>query len=147
MQNLLKPEDEQEIQRYVTTSPYATLLKEYTSWVNFSIGDVLVKVDNLSDGEFVQVSHSCPVPKKYKIVHIDTVGIPWVKQISVRGGLGKKVKPLIEMQPTRYSFEIDPAKFEADMLGYRYDPRIEYKRMRDVNPNYGKQEHEESNDS
>ena len=78
------------------------------------------------------------VPKKFKIVYVDEFNIPWVKQISVRGGLGNKLYTLLSFQPTRFKFEIDPEKLDAELLGFKYDPRAEYKRMRDSNPKYGK---------
>jgi len=138
MNRLVKSSDLKEIESYLTYSDTAATIREFISWNGFAVGDVLIQIDTRQEDEIVQVSKNCPVPRKHKIVHIDELGIPWVKQVSVRGGLGKSIKPLIEISPMRYRFEIDPLRFEAEMLGFKYDPRIEYKRMRENNPCYGK---------
>ena len=139
MEKALKPIDEQEIKRHLDHHPHASMLREFLSWKHFSVGDVLIQIDRDHDNRVTQVSEVCKVPRKFKVLYIDELGVPWVKHVSVRGGLGRKIRPLTDMMPTRYTFEIDPEKFEAEMFGYRYDPRIEYKRMRDVNPDYGKE--------
>lgn len=137
MKKLLKPSDEATIEQWHTHDSLALILRAVKEWSDFEIGEVLVKRD-LSNNNLVEVSGQCRIPKKWKIVHIDDLGIPWIKVVSVRGGLGNKLEPMTKFQPNRFRFEIDPEKLDALLLGVRYDPRIEYKRMRDANPNYGK---------
>ena len=137
MNKLLKQSDIDEIKRWHDNDHMAKLLSELKDWADFEVEDVLVKRD-LANGNLVEVSGTCKVPRKYKIVSMDDLGIPWVKQVSVRGGLGNKLYPLLHFTPTRFKFEIDPEKLDAIILGHKYDPRIEYKRMRDNNPKYGR---------
>jgi hypothetical protein len=59
-----------------------------------------------------------------------------VKQLSVRGGLGNKMYCLMNYV-NNYRWEVDPEQVDAILLGYRYDPRAEYRRMRDENSEYG----------
>ena len=135
----LKDEDKTVIINNMASSHLYKLIKEYNSW-NFEIGDILVRYSLSAEGnksiEFV--GSNCQVPKKYKILYIDDAGIPWTKQVSVRGGLGKKIRPLTNIADGyRWTMEIDPEQIDSIILGYKYDPRIEYRRMRDKNPEYG----------
>lgn len=135
----LKDEDKAAIIHNIATSHLYKLIVEYNSW-NFEVGDVLVRYAiSADDNRSVEyVSSSCKVPKKYKIIYIDDAGIPWTKQVSVRGGLGKKVRPLTNIADGyRWTMAIDPEQIDAIILGYKYDPRIEYKKMRDREPGYG----------
>lgn len=138
MKKLLKPADEELMKRWMDQEPIAQVLKELKHFNDISIGEVLVKRD-MTNGQVVLVSGTCPVPKKYRVVAIDELGVPWIKQISMRGGLGTKIYPLTHFTPTRFKFEIDPERLDAELLGIKYDCRIEYKRMRDANPKYGKE--------
>jgi hypothetical protein len=88
------------------------------------------------------VSDVCQVPKKYRVVFIDALGVPWVKQLSVRGGLGNRMYCLATVDPGRYHYMVDPEQLEAILLGYKYDSRREYKQMRSQNPNYGRDKNE-----
>jgi hypothetical protein len=135
---LIKPSDIKTIERFHEHDYLALALKSIKEWKDIDIGEVLVQRD-LSNKKLVQVSGTCKVPRKYKVVYKCELGIPWVKQISVRGGLGVKLYPLTHFLPHRYIFEIDPEKIDSMLLGNKYDPRIEYKRMRDSDPEYGKE--------
>lgn len=134
----MKPDDIRNIEKFVKEHPTGRLLSEMKNW-NFQVGDVIVRNINGLDGSISidNVSDTCDVPKKYKVMAIDSVGVPWVKQLSVRGGLGEKIYCLATIDSVRYSYHVDPEQLEASLLGYQYDPRIEYKRMRASNPNYG----------
>jgi hypothetical protein len=133
----LKPDELQEIERFKTHHPQGKMLAEYLNW-KFQIDDVLIRyhVDSNGAKSLDMVSDDCQVPKKFRVVKIDDLGIPWVKQLSVRGGLGNKLYCLMNYAG-RFSWIVDPEQIDAMLLGYRYDPRIEYKRMRDGNPEYG----------
>jgi len=138
----LKEEDKAVIINHIASSHLYKLIKEYDTW-NFEIGDVLVRYSLAADGgkSIEYVGSSCQVPKKYKVLYIDDAGIPWTKQVSVRGGLGKKIRPLVNLADGyRYTMEVDPEQIDAIILGYKYDPRIEYKRMRDRDPEYGRKD-------
>lgn len=137
MNKTLKQSDLNTIKRWLENEPIAQIFKAVKDLSGLNVGDIFVKRD-LSNNEIVKISGMCKVPRKYKVVYVDEYGIPWFKQVSVRGGLGDKIYPLTHFNPTRFQFELDPEKLDADLLGTKYDPRIEYKRMRDANPNYGK---------
>jgi len=135
----LKPKELEDIKSFLASNPIAQLLREFSNW-SFEVGDVLVKYKILSASQtknIENVSQACPIPKKYRIVHIDDLGIPWVKQISVRGGLGNKLYCILNYSQPNTVWEIDPEQIEALLLGYKYDPRAEYKRMRTEDPSYG----------
>lgn len=134
----IKPEELKEIEHFANNHPTGRLLTEMKSW-NFQTGDVLIRHIKASDGTRAVdvVSDSCPVPKKYRVIYIDSLGLPWIKQLSVRGGLGEKIYCLATVDANRYSYQVDPEQLEAILLGYKYDPRVEYKRMRTENPHYG----------
>lgn len=136
--NNLKPKDIEDIKKFHLQSPQSKIVKEYLSW-KFNIGDVLVRTaTTFNNNETIidKVSESCPVPKKFRVLYIDELGIPWVKQLSVRGGLGNKMYCLMNYV-NNYSWKIDPEQIDAVLLGYKYDPRAEYRRMRNENSEYG----------
>lgn len=141
MKKLLKPDDETTIQRWHDNHHTARMLKALKSWSDLEVGEVLVRRD-VSSGNLVEVSGTCKVPQKFKIVHIDNLGVPWIKRMSVRGGLSSKLYPMTHFEPERFTFEVDPEKIDAMLLGIKYDARLEYKRMRDSNPNYSKNKDE-----
>jgi hypothetical protein len=135
--NKLKPNEYNDIERFKKEHPLGKFLTEYMTW-KFAIGDVILRYRTDSDGAIVydNVSETCQIVKKYRVVHVDSLGIPWVKQLRVRGGMGNKLYCIANM--TGWSFKVDPEQLDALILGYQYDPRIEYKKMRDQNPDYGK---------
>lgn len=134
----IKPNDMASVENFAKNHPLGRLLAELKNW-NFQVGDVLIREVKAYEGtkSIDMVSDTCQVPKKYRVVHIDNLGIPWVKQLSVRGGLGDKIYCLATVAAEKYSYQVDPEQLEASLLGYKYDPRVEYKRMRADNPEYG----------
>ncbi len=138
MTHALKPSEMKDIENFLNTSPVAKQIRQYNSWT-FEVGDVLVKykTDWQGSSSVEQVSTTCPVPRKFKIIYIDKERIPWVKQVSVRGGLSNKLICLINHNQPNTTWEVDPEQAEALLLGYPYDPRAEYKNMRTENPAYG----------
>jgi hypothetical protein len=133
----LKQKDIEDIKKFHEQSPQAKMIRDYHSW-KFNVDDVLIRHSTDHDGNKVVdiVSESCRVPKKFRVVKVDELGIPWVKQLSVRGGLGNKLYCLMNYV-NNYTWEVDPEQIDAVLLGYKYDPRAEYRRMRDENPQYG----------
>ena len=113
-----------------------------TNW-NFTVGDVLIRyLGHRFEGEEKQVdliSTACPVPRKYRVMHIDKFGLPWVKTLSMSGGMGATVNPLCNLwRDGHYEFVVDPEQVDSIILGYQYDPRDEYRKMRQRNTQYGK---------
>jgi hypothetical protein len=136
----ISPNDLREIEGFKAHHPIGRLLTEIRDVWRFSVGDVLIRHRMNGDHNDIDpVSDVCPIPKKFKVIHIDDLGIPWIKQLSVRGGLGTKLISLVEAWNNgKYRYIVDPEQVDAILLGYKYDPRLEYKRLRNENPNYGK---------
>ena len=137
--NKLKPEDLAKVAEFMATDLNAMFIKKYREW-NFSVGDVLIQMQSDSDKKLQvsNVSDKCPVPKKFQVIHIDELGFPWVRQISVSGGLGVAMYCLANYNVHLNKFVVDPRQTEAILLGHRYDPRLEYRHFRDRNPKYGR---------
>lgn len=135
---LLKPDEMIDVERFAKEHPLGRILTEMKNW-KFQEGDILIRSVKDMEGHssIDMVSTECQVPKKYRVMLIDDIGIPWVKQLSVRGGLGSKLYCLANIDANRYKYKVDPEQLDALLLGVKYDPRIEYKRMRQDNPDYG----------
>src|SRR5665213_3373457 len=88
----LKPDEMKEVEQFAKEHPVGRILSEMKHW-RFTVGDVLVRfVKEPEGGTSIDiVSDTCQVPKKYRVVIVDELGIPWVKQLSVRGGMGNKL--------------------------------------------------------
>lgn len=130
--------DVKNIERFSKEHPTGMLLNEMRNW-KFQIGDVLIRhIINDTTKNIDYVSETCQVPKKYRVVYIDELSIPWIKQLSVRGGMGEKIVCLANTDIRLYRYQVDPEQLDAALLGHNYDPRAEYKRMRNNNPNYGR---------
>ena len=138
MKYSLKPKELIDVENFLKNSPHAKMIKEYQNW-GFEIGDVLIRhnTNYVGDTAVELVSPSCQIPKKYRVVHIDELKVPWVKQVSVRGGLGNKLYCLLNYNQSNIQWSVDPEQIDSQLLGRKYDPRAEYKRMRTENPNYG----------
>jgi len=137
----ISPANEKEIRDFLDLASSAKLIREWHIWQLYKEGDVLIRQKRFGYGasvnwKFDVVSSYCPVPRKFKIVKIDELGIPWVKQISVRGGLGNKIHSLADSTQT-YRYQQDPEMSMAILLGVDYEPRSQYKKWREDNPNYG----------
>lgn len=134
----LKPTDIQDIMNFAKEHPLGKLLTEMKNW-QFSVGDTLIRFKKMPDGhmQLDNVSDKCPVPKKFKVIHVDDLGLPWVRQLSVRGGLGSTLYCLANNSVELYRYQVDPEQLDSILLGTRYDPRAEYRNMRENNPNYG----------
>ncbi len=136
MKYQLTEDDNTQISMFTDHHPTGTLLKEYHGW-KFEIDNILIRrLTRFNHNRLDLVSEQCMVPKKFRVVVIDKLGVPWVKQLSVRGGLGKRIICLAH-DAGSWHYEIDPEQIEAILLGHRYDPREEYRRMRNENPGYG----------
>ncbi len=134
------PSELQDIENFKQNHPTGRLLAELRNVWQFQVGDVLIrhKVEGTSSDLDV-VSDACPIPKKFRVMFIDELGMPWIKQLSVRGGLGSKLMAMADAWSNgKYRYSVDPELVDSILLGYKYDPRIEYKKMRDENPEYGK---------
>jgi hypothetical protein len=137
---ILSSSDIKNIEAFKACHPIGRLLTEVKDVWKFSVGDTLVRYKmHEYPRELDLVSDACPVPKKFRVMKIDDLGVPWVKQLSVRGGLGTQLTNLVEGWCNgRYRYAVDPEQIDSILLGYKYDPRIEYRKLRNENPSYGK---------
>jgi len=136
----LTADNYKDIERFKANSIIGRTLSEIKYVWKYTVGDVLIrhKIETGS-AEIDLISDACPVPKKFLIMHIDDLGIPWVKRLSVRGGLGTALANLTEIWGDgKYRFSVDPEQIDSILLGYAYDPLIEYRRFKNENPSYGK---------
>lgn len=133
MSNQLKDLENKVVKQFLDNHPTAKMIRNYRQWLELKVNDVLIR--DRMDGEIDCVSTDCKVPKKFKVIYIDDVGFPWVKNINVRGGLGTKLYNLSESPA--FSYRIDPDQLDCLLLGGRYDPRQQYRAWRSNNPTYG----------
>lgn len=137
--SLLSSKNLKDIEALRATSPKLLIIKEYKNLLGLKIGDVLIrfpKRDGVELKDVNTVTLTCKVPNKFKVVFIDQDGVPWLKQIQVKGGLAKNiVNPVMHAEV--WSYKIDPRQTESIILDIKYDPREEYKTFRKNNPNYG----------
>lgn len=134
----LKPNELAQVDRFAKTHDLGILLSEMKHW-GFQVGDTLVRYIKQADGslKIENVSDVCPVPRKFRVVFVDELGVPWIKQLSVRGGLGQTLYCMAQHNARLYRYKVDPEQVEASILGVQYNPRREYRMMRDNNPDYG----------
>jgi len=136
----LSKNDAREIDEFKVNHPIGKLLIQMKEAWKFDIGDVLIRHRMTSSDMLIDlISDVCPIPRKFKVVFIDDLGMIWIKQLSVRGGLGDKIIPMVEgWSNGKYKYAVDPEQIDSILLGYTYDPRIEYRKMRNENKEYGK---------
>lgn len=132
--------DIEEIEKFKANNPIGRLLIQMKEVWKFNVGDVLIRYRMTSgDMPIDLISDICPIPRKFRVVFIDDLGMIWIKQLSVRGGLGDKIIPIVEgWSNGKYKYAVDPEQIDSILLGYTYDPRVEYRKMRDENKDYGK---------
>lgn len=99
---------------------------------NFDVGDVIIK-EKLEDGAWQPelMPNSDSVPKKYRVVHKDEYDVCWIKQISVRKGLGKALKCTLDINYKTERWKLDPEQLNSIILGDKYDPREQYRAFRE----------------
>jgi len=137
MKNPLKPKEQLAVDNFLKQHHTARLLRNFKSWQDFKLDDIIVRyrIDENETEKIDNVSVECTVPKKFKIVHIDELGCPWVKNVNVRSGLGNKLYCLVDSP--NYRYQVDPEILDCILIGVKYDPRAQYRSWRQENPNYG----------
>jgi len=126
----LSNEDKSHISECEDMAKYLAFLRDHV----FKVGDVLIKKKKYWDDKIngfiwkipkVQVRGSM---RKFIIVHVDSVGIPYIKKLSVKGHLLEGIKSLADVDFRTEIYEKDPDYAEAIILGKEdFDP-IEYER-------------------
>lgn len=129
MQNVLTDNDRRRIAGHYENNLVMKVVKLHKE-LQVDIDDVLImEVKDRETGEWTAnlVSKSMPLPKKYKVVHIDEYGVAWVKLIKVAGGLGKSLKCVLNIDLYSERWKQDKRQLESILIGHEYDPREEYK--------------------
>ncbi len=100
---------------------------ELRSRLSFKPGDVLIKYDlnNWStppSKKIVNVSDTFKVPKKFQVVFIDDLGIPYIKLISSQTGKWAEspMVPIVLQDLTCVQFDVDPLFVESIIFGTEY---------------------------
>ena len=108
---------------------------------DFQVGDVLIKYDNrynydLGDYEWKieKFSKKNDAPRKYKVVHRDAAGLPYVMKISMKGEYCGDLKCIAGYDLSYTKFEYDPDFIDHQILADEddnFDPQAVYKEKRD----------------
>ena len=100
--------------------------------IDFDVGDVIVK-EKFESGAWQPelMPNSEHVPKKYRVVYKDEYEVCWVKQISVRKGLGKALKCTLDINYKTERWKLDPEQLNSIILGEKYDPREQYRTFKE----------------
>ena len=109
---------------------------------NFEENDILIKKDgwhDWSDGgkkvwNIEKFSSSNDAPRKYKVVHIDEAGLPYVMKVSMKGELCGDMKCIAGYDLECTKFEYDPDFLDHQILAEedeKFDPQEVYKEKRD----------------
>ncbi len=122
----LSIKDMNKISLFTKNDPIGRLLHIMNTDWQFSVNDVLIRFPYTNISEPEMVSPICPVPKKYRVVHIDKCGMRWIKYIKVDGSEGALVALSEVWQDGKWVFAIGPEQVDAIMLGIDYDPLEQY---------------------
>ncbi len=145
MEQITLSEEDLKSIRLNLEGPHAHLLREMKKWV-FNVGDVVVRYHKTKDGKrgpICTVSDTNKAPKKFKVVHIDELGIPHLKIITKDGNkLSQTIMCLANQDHASFTFELDPELAECILMDNvdGYDPmaaakanRIRRKEMNEHN--------------
>lgn len=116
------------------------VIKDY----HFQLGDILIKNslhnyynDNdeyVSKWEIEPFSKRNKAPRKYKVVHIDDVGLHYIQKIRMQGDLCGELICLAAFDSDYDKFEYDPDFLDHQILAEEeesYDPQELYREKRD----------------
>lgn len=113
--------------------------------LTFEEGDFLVRQDYcrhrddnwniISEGwETEKFSHVNDSPRKYKVVYVDEVGLPYIQKVLMKGGLNGEAKCLAGFDLSHTKFIHDPDFVDHTIFNEeddRFDPQDLYKEKRD----------------
>lgn len=108
---------------------------------NFQENDILIKqtrgyCEHAEDYRWFteEFSSSNSAPRKYKVVHVDDVGLPYIMKVSMKGELCGDMKCIAGYDLNYTKFEYDPDFIDHQILadeGEDFDPQEVYKEKRD----------------
>ena len=110
---------------------------------HFEENDILVHMscengwgtkDKDKNWEVEAFSKANVAPRKYRVVHTDEVGLPYVQKVSMKGELCGDVKCMASYDSDYHKFEHDPDFVDHQILadeGDVFDPQEVYKEKRD----------------
>ena len=120
----LTADDKKSIAYTQKCNPIYNYLIKYEG-VEFSVGDILIKWTTDYNGHktMEQVGSYTATPRKYMVVHVDKLGIPYVKKIKADGELGIQLNCVAKFGED--TFQHDPDFVDYCLLrddGKEYDP-------------------------
>ena len=118
----MNPLTREEMELVSETEKYAaSILHALNSVTIFKIGDFLVARHNDSKKELVTNSYGAV--KKYQVVFVDRLGIPYIKELSKTGVPAGAIIPSLSfstygrgVMTSRYLFEVDPEYIDSIIL-------------------------------
>jgi hypothetical protein len=130
---VLSPKDKLAIAEY-EQSPLMNILRRHQTQ-KYSVGDVLIRFKFDEDGKrsSCTVSKSNLMPRKYKVVHINDLGVSFVKYIPYSEDADPESGTLVSMLHTdvqAHEFQVDPEFTDSIIFGTEYTPYSEDMRKR-----------------
>lgn len=113
---------------------------EVMQHIHFQVGDVLIKKEKHlgDDDELVWTTEPFSsvnsAPRKYEVVHVDKVGLPYVSKISMKGAYCGDIKCMAGFDFDWQKFEYDQDFLDHQILAEedeKFDPQEVYKEKRD----------------
>jgi hypothetical protein len=130
---VLSPKDKLAIAEY-EDSPLMRILRRHQTQ-KYSIGDVLIRFKFDEDGKrsSCTVSKGNLMPRKYKVVHINDLGVSFVKYIPYSEDADPESGALVSMLHTdvqAHEFQVDPDFTDSIIFGTEYTPYSEEMRKK-----------------
>lgn len=110
--------------------------------MRYNVGDFLIKKISAWDSDLYEkdssydghwkietFSETNPAPRKYKVVAIDDVGIPYIQKVLFNGKLQGEVTCILNADPDYIKYELDPDFADHFILSddENFDPLDSYK--------------------
>lgn len=111
----INADDIEYIEHTIDTNPAYDWLR-VKDRCQFVVGDIVIKMmhdyDYDKDKDFIRpetVSHVNKAARKYKVVHVDQYGVPWLKVLKANGGMGTEMICAPNISPSYFAPDPDYA--------------------------------------
>lgn len=90
---------------------------------NFKVGDYLIKyIFRHNTWAPCAIHEDTKQLRKYRVVHVDELGVPFLRGIKVSGGYYSAAVNLATITPNYERYELDPEYVDSMILETDYDP-------------------------